>query len=56
MKDCSGKKALIVKVSQNDPIYPPTPKNFPVDSKIKDKRQSNMTACTFPPPTPNFYR
>ena len=26
MKECSGKKVLIVKVSQNDPLYPSTKK------------------------------
>ena len=32
-----SKKVLIVKVAQNDPLYPSTPKNFQVDSKIEDK-------------------
>ena len=54
MKECSSKKVLIVKVSQNDSPYPSTPKNFQVDSEVKDKEQFNMTACTFPLPTPNF--
>ena len=46
---------LIVKVSHNDSLYPPALKIFQVDSKIKDKRQSYMTACAFPLPTFNFY-
>jgi len=54
MKENSGKKVLKVKVSQNDSPYPFTPQNFQVDSKVKDKGQFNMTACTFPLPTPNF--
>ena len=37
MKECSGKKVPIAKVSQNDPLYLSTQKNNQVDSKIKDK-------------------
>ena len=50
----SGKKVLIVKVAQDDPLDSSSKKNFQVDSEVKDKWQFNMTACTFPLPTPNF--
>ena len=42
MKECSGKKVLIVKLSQNDHLCPSRPKNDQVDSKIKDMGESNM--------------
>ena len=42
MKGGSGIKVLIVKVSQNDPVYPSTPKNFQVDSMIEDMGKSYM--------------
>ena len=34
MKECSGKKVLIVNVAQNDPLIQPA--IYQVDSKIKD--------------------
>ena len=36
MKECSGKKVLIVKVVQNDPFDSSSQKNDQVDSEIKD--------------------
>ena len=42
MKECSGKKVLIVKVAQNDPVKPSTPENFQVHSKIKGMGYSYM--------------
>ena len=38
MKECSGKKLLIVKVAQNDPLDSSSQKIDQVDSKIKDVR------------------
>ena len=37
MKECSGKKVLIVKVAQNDPLGSPSQKIDQVDSEFKDK-------------------
>ena len=38
MKECSGKKVLIVKVAQNDPLNSSSQKIDQVDSEIKDVR------------------
>ena len=48
MKECSGKKVLIVKVAQDYPLDSTSQKNFQVDSEVKDKDkgQFNMTCKT----------
>ena len=42
MKEGSGKKALILKMAQNDPLTHPSQKIDQVDSKIKDMGYSKM--------------
>ena len=42
MKESSGKKVLIVKVAQNDPLTHPAKKIDQVDSEIKDVGYSSM--------------
>ena len=50
MKECSGKKVLIRKVSQDDFLYSSSQKINLVEGKIKDKRKFNMTMDKVNPP------
>ena len=42
MKECSDKKVPLVRMFQDDPLYPLSTKNFQVDSENNNQRESNM--------------
>ena len=42
MKECSVRKVPLVKLSQDDPLDPPSTKNYQVDSDNNNLGESNM--------------